>query len=196
MKRLSAVIPLTLSVCVLLSCNNKAKNYNTTAAKDTDSTDVISDTTTVLHLAVDKDDSQFAALAAAGGVAQIQLGKMAVARGRSKKVKNFGNMMIKDHDKAANKLAVIAKAKNITLPTTPDTSMQRVINLLSKKSGSDFDKAYITEMIAAHQKYVGIFKHVSVTCQDPDLKAFAKSTLPIIQNQLDAINAIHDSMGQ
>jgi putative membrane protein len=195
MRRISAIWVIVLVACALQACNtNRAKNYNNSA--DTDSTDVVNDTSTVMHIAVDKDDSNFATLAAAGCVAEVELGKMAIEKGKSKKVKNFGVMMVKDHDKATAKLIAIAKAKDLTLPVTPDAYGQQIITELSKKSGSDFDKAYISEMIVAHQKYIGIFNQVSVTCQDPDLKAFAKKTLPIIQNQLDAINAIHDSMIQ
>jgi len=89
----------------------------------------------------------------------------------------------------------LIKAKKIALPSTPDTLQQKMIQDLSQKSGNDFDKAYIKAMIEDHQGDVTIFTEKTKKLQDPDLKAFAIKTLPVLQKHLDAINAIHDSMG-
>jgi len=41
---------------------------------------------------------------------------------------------------------------------------------------------------------VKLFGDESKKLQDPDLKAYAVKAQPILQNHLDAIDAIHDSM--
>jgi len=183
------------AISVIMACNNKAKNYNKMAdSANIDSVSTAQDTSTTINLAVDKDDSQFAIEAASGGLTEVALGKLAIQKGSSKKVKNFGTMMVKDHSKANDKLMVLIKAKNITLPVIPNAKDQSIIDSLSKKSGKDFDKAYINDMIVDHQNDVKLFTAESKQLQDPDLKNFAKKNLPVLQNHLDAINAIHDSM--
>lgn len=195
MKNLSTMMVVLPAISVIMACNNKAKNYNKMAdSANIDSVSTAQDTSTTINLAVDKDDSQFAIEAASGGLTEVALGKLAIQKGSSKKVKNFGTMMVKDHSKANDKLMVLIKAKNITLPVIPNAKDQSIIDSLSKKSGKDFDKAYINDMIVDHQNDVKLFTAESKQLQDPDLKNFAKKNLPVLQNHLDAINAIHDSM--
>ena len=193
---------------MLLACNHVAKNYNSTKADsgsvalndttnegDTSDDVASNDTSSSLNLAVDKEDSQFAVDAINAGQAEVTLGKLAVQKGKSKKVKNFGTMMVKDHSKINDKLMAIIKAKKIILPAVVDTAQQKMVKDLSQKSGDDFDKAYIKMMIADHQDDVKLFTDQSKKIQDPDLKSFATKTLPVQQKHLDAINAINDSMG-
>ncbi|WP_183576289.1 DUF4142 domain-containing protein [Mucilaginibacter sp. X5P1] len=201
MKGLRTIILVLFTACALQACKHVAKNYNSanadsaTVEEDTSDDDASADTSTTLNLGVDKEDSQFAVEAINGGMTEVALGKLAIQRGKSKKVKNFGTMMVKDHSKANDKLMALIKAKKIDLPMTPDPAQQRMIQDLSQKSGSDFDKAYIKAMIDDHKEDVKIFTEESKKLQDPDLKAFAIKTLPVLQKHLDDINAIHDSMG-
>jgi len=105
-------------------------------------------------------------------------------------------MMVKDHGKANNKLMAMATAKKLILPTAPGADEQKMLTELAKKSGNDFDKAYVSMMIDDHKNDVSDFTSASTKIQDPDIKAYAKKTLPVLQKHLDAINAIHDSMSQ
>jgi putative membrane protein len=199
MKGLRAIILVLFTSCALQACNHTAKNYNSTSA-GTDTTtedtsdDESTDTATTINLAVDNEDTQFAIEAINGGMTEVTLGKLAIQKGKSKKVKNFGVMMVKDHSKANGKLMAIIKSKKIVMPMAPDPKQQKMIQDLSQKSGSDFDKAYINYMVDDHKEDVKIFTDQSKKIQDPDLKAFAIKTLPALQKHLDAINAIHDSM--
>ncbi|SDT58951.1 putative membrane protein [Mucilaginibacter mallensis] len=201
MKGLRIIILVLFTVCALQACNHVAKNYNSKSAdsatveEDTSDDDASADTSTTLNLAVDKEDSQFAVEAINGGMTEVALGKLAIQKGKSKKVKNFGTMMVKDHSKANDKLTALIKSKKIDLPMTPDPAQQKMIQDLSRKSESDFDKAYIKAMIDDHQEDVKTFAEEAKKLQDPDLKAFAIKTLPVLQKHLDDINAIHDSMG-
>jgi putative membrane protein len=190
MKKIGAVIAVLLSACVFQACSYKGINNDTTNGD----TIAVQDTSSTLNLSVDEDDLEFAQKAANGNIDEIALGKLALQKGSSKQVKNFGAMMIKDHGKADSKLALIAKAKDINLPKMPDTATQRTITILSAKSGNDFDKAYINYMISDHEKDIALFTDESKKLQDPDLQAFAIKTLPVLQAHLDAINAVHDSM--
>lgn len=190
MKKLSAVILVVLAVGVLQACNHAKTNSN----NENDSENTAQDTSGTLNLAVDKVDSDFAVDAANGNLAEIQMGKLAVKNGRSKKVKNYGLMMIKDHGNANMELMALSKSKNLNLPQTPDTSSEKMIAELAKKTGDDFDKAYISSMIADHQEDVNKFTGATKQIQDPDLQKYAITMLPVLKKHLDAINAIHDSM--
>jgi putative membrane protein len=144
--------------------------------------------------AVDKDDAKFAVAAANGGMAEVELGQLAQQKAANAKVKDFGAMMVTDHTKANDEMKALAQSKGITLPTTIDTDEQKVKDDLSAKSGADFDKAYVSNMIDDHKKDIKEFEDASKNCKDADLKGFAVKTLPTLKMHLEAIQKIHDSM--
>ncbi len=193
MRDLRVIIIALLATCTLLACHHSSPQLS---SDDEDSITASTDTSSTLNLAVDKSDSDFAVDAANGNCTEVELGKLAVKNGKDKKVKNFGLMMIKDHGKANTKLMMLSKAKNLNLSSTPNADGQKMIADLSKKTGDEFDKAYISSMIADHKEDVQKFGDATNRLQDPDLKNYAIKTLPVLQKHLDAINAIHDSMGQ
>ena len=73
-------------------------------------------------------DQVFAVKAAAGGEAEVVLGRLATERAGSQQVRQFVQQMVADHSKASQELQAIAKQQNLTLPTKPDaasTAMQQ-----------------------------------------------------------------------
>jgi putative membrane protein len=127
-------------------------------------------------------DRTFVEKAASGGMAEVKMGKLAVDKGTSPTVKQFGQKMVDDHGKANDELKSIASKKNLTLPTEVDSKHQAAYDKLAKLSGSDFDKAYIDAMVKDHDEDVKEFKKATSTAgMDADLKAWAEKTLGVIQ---------------
>jgi putative membrane protein len=130
----------------------------------------------------DAGDRKFVEKAASGGMAEVKLGQLAVDKGTSPTVKEFGKRMVDDHGKANDELKAIASKKNFPLPTDVDTEAKATYDKLAKLSGSDFDKAYIDAMVKDHDADVKEFKkEASTGGVDPDLKAWAQKTLNVIQ---------------
>ena len=129
-------------------------------------------------------DNDFVMKAAQGGMAEVELGNLAVKQASSSKVKQFGQRMVDDHSKANDELKQVASTKGVTLPTTIGAKHQATVNRLSKMSGAEFDKAYMQDMVKDHQEDVAEFKRESTSGDDPDVKAFAAKTLPTLQEHL------------
>ena len=198
MKRLSLLIVMEILLCTLQACNghNKGKNYNadpdSISAKD--SMAAVKDSSKKIAFTEDNEDIRFVAEAASGGLKEVVLGKIAMQKAVNKRVKNFGVMMVKDHSKINDKLMALAESKHLTLPTVPNIKDQQVIDELSKKSGAEFDSAYVKDMMADHNNDIKEFQNASQNSLDPDIKSFAIKTLRVLQNHLDAINTINGSM--
>jgi putative membrane protein len=142
-------------------------------------------------------DRTFIMEAAAGGMAEVQLGKLATENASNGDVKRFGQMMVDDHTKANNELMQIAKDKQLMAPHALKPQDQETYDKLSKLSGEQFDREYMQHMVADHQKDVAAFKKASQSASDPDVKQFASSTLPTLQKHLDDAKDIHGKlMGQ
>jgi putative membrane protein len=129
-------------------------------------------------------DQSFVTDAAKGGMAEVELGKLATEKASSDQVKQFGQRMVDDHSKANEELKTLAAQKNITLPTGIDAKDKALHDRLSKLSGHEFDRAYMQAMVKDHRKDVGEFKKESTSGKDADVKAFAAKTLPTLEEHL------------
>ena len=136
------------------------------------------------HEAGANPDQAFMNGAAQGGMAEVELGKLAKDQGSNDAVKNFGQHMIDDHSKANDELKDLASKKNVTLPTSLSAKDQGTKGRLSKLSGKAFDRAYIRDMVADHRKDGAEFRREANNGKDPDVKAWAAKTLPTLENHL------------
>src|SRR3954453_1776041 len=65
--------------------------------------------------AVSAADKQFATEAAQGGLAEVEMGQLAVQKANSPQVKQFAQRMVTDHTHANEELVQLAKAQNTDL---------------------------------------------------------------------------------
>jgi len=101
-------------------------------------------------------------------------------------------MMVKDHGEAEQKLMQLAKAKNINLTEAASGSVQPDLNL--KNAGDNFDRLYAHAMLTGHTSTVETFETYATTGKDPQVRAFAKQTLPVLKKHLEAITAIDNQI--
>jgi putative membrane protein len=135
-------------------------------------------------------DSSFMKKAADGGMAEVELGKLAAEKGSSPEVKDFGQRMVDDHSKANEQLKLLASQKHVDLPQQPTAKHAATKAKLEKLSGQDFDKAYVAEMVKDHKQDVAEFQRESKNAHDDDLKSFASQTLPTLQDHLKQIQKV------
>jgi putative membrane protein len=140
-------------------------------------------------------DRKFAMEAAMGGMAEVELGRMAAERGSSDAVKQFGQRMVDDHSRANSELMQWASSKGITLPTSLDAKHQALMTKMSALSGAAFDRAYAKEMVNDHNKDVALFQREAMRGADAGLKAFAQKTLPTLQEHLSMARALPSGSG-
>ena len=129
-------------------------------------------------------DKAFMDKAAQGGMAEIELGQLATQKGRSEQVKQFGQKMVDDHTKANDQLKQVASQEGVTLPTGLDAKDEATKDKLSKLSGTQFDKAYMKDMVSDHKEDVAEFQKEAQNGKDPAVKNFAQQTLPVLQEHL------------
>jgi putative membrane protein len=190
MKRLSNFCMVAVMSLFIASCGSggsdatkDAKDSNANKM-DSSGTDSGAAKTSAIPASVSKDDATFVVNAADAGMTEVQLGQLAQQKGTRKDVKDYGAMMEKDHTAAGDKLKALATQKNITLPTSISPEMQKNVDDLQKKSGKDFDKAYISMMVDDHKKVISAFEDESKKGSDADIRSFADSTLHTLRHHL------------
>jgi putative membrane protein len=129
-------------------------------------------------------DRLFARLIAVGGAAEVELAELAQQKATDGDVKDFAQMMIRDHSTANDQFAELARSANIPLPEELHPDHQAVLDRLRGLSGRDFDLAYILAQIEDHQKTVQLLQWEIGSGQDAPLQQFAAETLPTVFGHL------------
>ncbi|HJT88907.1 MAG TPA: DUF4142 domain-containing protein [Bryobacteraceae bacterium] len=139
-------------------------------------------------------DDTFMNKAAQGGMAEVELGQLAQQRASNSAVKEFGTRMVNDHTTVNNELKSIAAKENVTLPTSLDAKDQATYDRLSKLSGADFDRAYMSDMVKDHTADISEFKKEASSGNDPQVKAFASKALPTLESHLKQAKSVNDKV--
>jgi putative membrane protein len=144
--------------------------------------------------ALPSGDRSFVEKATIGGMTEVQASELARDKASSPSVKDFGTKMIADHTKAGEELGKIAAAKGVTTPGTLDSSHKKDVDKLAEKSGSDFDKAFMKQMVSDHKTVVSLFEKEAKSGKDADLQAFAVKTLPTLRGHLTMAQTVNDGL--
>lgn len=139
-------------------------------------------------------DYKFVRKAACGGMAEVSLGRLAAEQASSQAVKHFGQQMVTDHSKANDELKQVVASKGATLPDQLTKSDQKELEHLRKLSGSEFDREYMKHMVRDHKEDVKEFKKAAEDAKDPEVRAFAAKTLPILQDHLKLAEDVEASL--
>jgi len=129
-------------------------------------------------------DRLFAKLMAAGGLAEVDLGKLAGTKAANASVKEFAEAMVRDHSDANSKLKTLADAAKIPLPNILDADHKAIRQKLDTAEGRAFDVAYIDSQIIDHQKAAQLLTWEIGSGQDAQLQQYAAATLPTVMTHL------------
>jgi putative membrane protein len=142
-----------------------------------------------------RSDRKFMEKVSKDNAAEIEAGKLASTKGSNDQVKQFGERMVQDHGKAADELKQLAQSKGLDLPDAADRKHEREAKSLDKKSGADFDKAYMQQMVKDHRADLKELQKEAKNARDPEVKAFAEKTAQVVQEHLDMAQQIAADVG-
>ncbi|HEY0173510.1 MAG TPA: DUF4142 domain-containing protein [Pyrinomonadaceae bacterium] len=139
-------------------------------------------------------DMRFVMFAAMGSTAEIEMGRLAVQKGASEDVRQYGQRMIDDHTRANEELMRIVAPKGMQPPTTLDAKHQAAMRKMAALSGERFDREYAKMMVGDHKKTVSEFQKEASRGADPEIKAFAAAQLPALQEHLQMAQRLNDKV--
>jgi putative membrane protein len=137
---------------------------------------------------------KFVKMAGEDGMAEVELAKLALQKSKNNDVRQFAQKMERDHEQANEQLSSLAKSKGLTIPPKLDAKHEAMVKSMSAKSGAAFDAAYSEHMAKAHAKAVALFQGAEKS-SDPDLAAFAKKTLPTLEEHKQLADNLRSSVG-
>lgn len=208
MKLISTALALSLAAAGLSGCGAPAANTNGVAngnrgANNANNGSTVGNAVNSVANSISNAASavttdspdDFMKAAAQGGMAEVEMSKLAAAKAADPEVKRFAQTMVDDHGKANDELKALAGKKNFTLPADLGTH-QSDLDELKRLSGAEFDRTYVKLMLNDHQRDVEAFQEQADRSADAELKAFAAKTLPTLKKHLESIQTISDRILQ
>ena len=190
MKKYSIV---ALACIGLFSCNNSETKTDSSQTMDS-STSITADTAassaSATVIPVDSATAQFLVKATQGGLAEVASGTMAQGKTINESVKMFASMMVSDHNNVNGQVQTLAQQRMVTLPAETSEENKKMMADTEKKTGKDFDRAYMDMMVAAHKKTITMFEKASGEIADAAVKDLITQTLPKVKTHLDSAQAI------
>lgn len=137
-------------------------------------------------------DEKFVKQAGVEGTAEVKIATLGTQKAERADVKELATMLVADHTKANAELSALAQSKNVELSAVIDPDAAGEFKDLEKKSGKDFDKAFLSHMQDSHKSTISDFEDAAKNAVDGDVKAWADKTLPTLKAHLDKIKALQD----
>ncbi|HET8775623.1 MAG TPA: DUF4142 domain-containing protein [Thermoanaerobaculia bacterium] len=134
-------------------------------------------------------DANFVTQVGQAGFMEIASGTLTQTNSSNPGVQTFGYLMITNHTLLNEHLARIAAQQGIPFPTGPSPQQQQMLDQLDDLTGPPFDQMYLADMVAGHQGAVSLFQS-ETSSQDPELAAYAKKYLPMVQEHLRLAQAL------
>lgn len=181
---------LGAAALVLAGCGSKTETSSTTNTTTVTTSDTMAND---MVMAPASAGQTFANAAAASDAFEIATSQLADGQGASAKTKKFAADMIKAHTESTAKLKTAASAA--TPAIVPDATLaaeqQQVLDSLKGVKGADFDKAYATAQVDAHQKTLDALKANAANNDVPQpLRDFATKLIPTVTAHLNMAKSL------
>ena len=128
----------------------------------------------------------FLAHAASGDQFEIQSSQLALQASQNAAVRNFASLLIADHTRMSQAMAVAATSAGITPPAPALLPEQQaaLAQLQAAGTGPNFDMAFRQAQIAGHQGALGLMQNYATSGDVPALRTAAQQAIPTIQMHL------------
>jgi putative membrane protein len=145
-------------------------------------------------------DPQIAMIVVTANNVDIAAGKLAAQKSSNPKVKEFAELMVRDHTSVNKQATELAKKLNLTPEQSPASQRlksdgEKTLAKLRGLSGAEFDKAYIDNEIAYHEAVIKVLDNALIpNAKNADLKALLEAGKPIFTSHLDHAKEVQSSL--
>jgi putative membrane protein len=133
-------------------------------------------------------DTYFVTQTSLGTPFQVDAGRVAEAKGTTRVIRDYADLMVSSHITVNNALKAILKTKSATPPPTLlKAAYATMISTLQHEQGKTLDADYVRGQVNYQYANAALYKYEIANGTDPDLKAFAQQTLPKIEDHLERV---------
>jgi putative membrane protein len=133
-------------------------------------------------------DFNFVGQANLGAPFQVDSGRLAETKGTSAAIRSYAHLMVTSHIPVVDALNAILQRKNVTPSNTLlHGAYDAMISTLKADHGAAFDRDYVNGQVEYQKGNAALFQQEIQNGADPDLKEFARQTLPKIEDHLQRV---------
>lgn len=169
-------------------------------AEDTDletQTDVAAEQTdesAMADPAMPTSAQEFATMQAASDAYEIEAGGMAQENASDQAVQEFGGMMVDDHTTSTENLrTALQQVEGVSVEPQMTAEQQSNLDAL-RDAGEDFDRVYLEQQVAAHEKALGMLRNYADNGDSEPLRQFASQTADVVEGHLEQARQLHGQM--
>lgn len=133
---------------------------------------------------MDNDEAAALKRIAQANVNEVAAGKIGAEKATSPDVKRFAQKMVDDHGSMAQELKSLGQSKGVTVAESTGMTDMAKIKLLERKSGAEFDQAFMDHMVKEHELTAKDVEGTAGKAKDPQFKAALQKALPKIKEHL------------
>jgi putative membrane protein len=134
---------------------------------------------------LDAVDFNFVGQANLGAPFQVDSGRLAETKGSNAAIRSYAHLMVTSHIPVVNALNAILQSKNITPSNTLlQGAYDAMLATLKADHGAAFDRDYVNGQVEYQKGNAALFQQEIRNGTDPDLRQFARQTLPKIEDHL------------
>ena len=131
---------------------------------------------------------------------EVDYSQLGVSKATDAGVKQFAQMMVKDHSAMLDAVKSLATRLNVT-PASNDKAndlkqenTKDINDLNGKTAGKDFDVEFMEEQVDMHQETLDLLNDLDSRTTNADLKAAIAEAKPKVQAHLDQAKTLKDKV--
>jgi putative membrane protein len=141
-------------------------------------------------------DFNFVGQANLGAPFQVDSGRLAETKATNAAIRGYAHLMVTTHIPVVDALNVILKQKNIKPSSTLlHGAYDAMIFTLNSDRGVTFDRNYVNGQVEYQKGNAALFEQEIQNGSDPELKEFARQTLPKIVDHLERAEKLAAAAG-
>jgi putative membrane protein len=127
-------------------------------------------------------------------------GRLAMTKGTSTDVKNFGRLMVGEHHALRQQGPQLAKKLNVSPQAPPNDQSEaqaktEMDSLNATAKGKAWDKAYIDYEVTYHEALMQTATKALDAAQNQELKDLIKKAAPVVQKHIDHAKQVQQKLG-
>jgi putative membrane protein len=146
------------------------------------------------------NDATIVAIFDAANTADIETGQLAVERGTTKEIRDFGAMLVHDHRIVRQQGRDLAEQLGVT-PTPPADDASAMAHAdamarLGSTQGADFDKAFLDHEVRFHEDVINAVQSTLLPAiENGEVKAFVVKVVPAFDAHRIAAETLRKKLG-
>ena len=140
-------------------------------------------------------DYNFVAQANLGAPFQIDSGRIAEKKATNAGIRDYAHLMVVTHAPVVEALNIVLQQKHVAAPpnTLLNGAYDTMIASLEAEQGAPLDQDYVRGQVDYQKGNAALFRYEIQNGSDPDLREFARHTLPKIEDHLQRARALAKS---